>query len=327
MVKFVIALMTLLALFSPTYAHFPVFPSTVNTNVSSAYILYDYPYTYAVYTTSTSNHSVLYFGTNVTKGDAFVTSLYVPANERSLPVTLFIMGPGINGTGSAPGIVVPRGYGLLQATQEPHINLTYEPFAPSTFYSLMNISVTAPQTGRYYLVVRSRGVGNYGVALGYAEGFTAFQTLILGPQVLMAYIWEGQSPILVLLPLILVFAVGFYLLDRRMRDKGKNLIVKRTAVAGSLIILGWAGILLMQMLIGLQLTGGSSEAPITVAFVSASAIVGLSGIYRSVTMKNKKKLSDRAIFAALGIIGFYLSSGLIIGPALLVICGIIPDKE
>jgi hypothetical protein len=79
-------------------------------------------------------------------------------------------------------------------------------FTPSSYYQLISVDLIVEQSGDYYLVVY--GIGKYGLAVGYKEEFSLLEWLKIPFDVTLVHLWEGQSLLLILLPLIIIIYIG-----------------------------------------------------------------------------------------------------------------------
>jgi hypothetical protein len=254
-------------------------------------------------------------------------SLFTP--ESDFTPGLVVMGPGVPASGSVPAYVeVPAGSDAAVVHGERD-GAEYEPFTPASYYFLAEFDWTVSETGDYHIAVfePDRG-GKYGIAIGYVESFTLDEWVRVPVDAVMIHVWEGQSPLVILAPLIVTVIVGLVLL-LWMRERGleiqSNQYWRWLGMLAALLYIGTAFMLLLQMVVALSLSGADASAGVTVAFFIIPFLLGL-GILRIVLRSNWPSRNDRIFLVALGVGGIFIWAGLIVGPVLAVVAGLLPAR-
>jgi len=209
---------TICALFTAVVsAHSAVFPGN-NTSLNSAYAVNDPTKSWALYTTLQPGQ-VQYCRFDITQGESIYVQLYknTLASNLGFVPSFVLMGPGLTSNGTVPAnVAVPPGASsIVMQGQQPDKG-TYEGFGPGSFYDLGSVAVKAPATGTYYVAVYDAANGGaYGLAIGERETHTPTEYLLIPYNVFQVHLWEGQNPLVVLAPLILVVIVGLGILVMR----------------------------------------------------------------------------------------------------------------
>jgi hypothetical protein len=237
---------------------------------------------------------------------------------------LTILGPGLPldfGEHFHDEFEIPEGYGLIHIHGEQQVVKEYEPFTPSSYYHVIDVSTTVNQSATYYLIIDSAtGSGKVGVVLGYLEYFTPLEWIKVPFDVAFVHHWEGQDYLIILLPMI-VIVFGGLLLNGYYFKLNLNMS-QLLAFTGSLMYFGSSGIIAHQMIIGLIGASYNSLFIATSIFIILPAVLGYS-ILRKVLRNNLSKGQKLrlVIYSGLGTIFW---AGYIIGP-LLVLLGLVAE--
>lgn len=174
----------------------------------------------------------------------------------------------------------------------------YEPVTPYAARDVWSYDAPAPVGGTYEIVVSgAEGEGGrYALGVGLNEGFTVGEWVGVPIAAVRIHLWEGQPLALVLAPHVAALALLFV---ARGRPATSRLLAA--------LYLGTALALAMQLL--LALAGGASPGLFGYTFTGVEIAASASlawGAWRA----------RRAwAFAALGVAGAVVWSGLLIGPA------------
>ncbi len=319
-------------------AHSPVFPEE-NHDPSTAYEIDDPAKSWAIYTWLEGEGIADYYKFTVSKGDKIQVSLIVPespSHSGFLP-SFALMGPGISQDVTLPDYMeVPEGYGTIIVNGTDPGEAVFEPFTPGWFYEVSTLTMDAPDDGTYYVAVFNPELHNdvhnhiheadsYAIIVGYVEEFTPLELILIPYRVQEIYVWEGQSRLIVFLPLPFVLIIGGLIAYRRCR-RGKHPkgISKWLAAFGGLAFIGTAVGTIYQILLAFTHTGISAEAVITLFIVIISIILGLLTLRYALRSKPKLTIWRRVGLATIGIVALFTWSGLYIGPALLIASALVP---
>ena len=316
------------ALFTPVVsAHSPVFPGN-NTSLNSAYAVNDPTKSWALYTTLQPGQ-VQYYRFDITQGESIYVQLYknTLASNLGFVPSFVLMGPGLTSNSTVPAnVAVPPGASsIVMQGQQPDKG-TYEGFGPGSFYDLGSVAVKAPATGTYYVAVYDAANGGaYGLAIGERETYTPTEYLLIPYNVFQVHLWEGQNPLVVLAPLILVVIVGLGILVMR-RDTRASLRSPFTLLGtlAGLIFIGTGAYNFAQMLLAIARSSLESEATITLILVLVPIILGVLALRIALRRRAETGIGPRVAIFALGIIALLGWTGLYVGPALALLASIMP---
>ena len=334
-----ILLVTLvLAPVTAVFAHSPVFPEE-NHGPSTAYEIGDPAKSWAIYTWLENEGIADYYKFTISEGEKIQVSLIVPdspSHSGFLP-SFALIGPGLTRNDSVPDYVeVPSGYGTIVVDGADPGKAVYEPFTPSWFYELGNLTTNAPDDGTYYVTVFNPELHNdthnhvheadgYAIIVGYVEEFTPLELVLIPYGVHEIYLWEGQSRFIVFLPILLVIIIGGVIAYwRSKRGKHPRGVSKWLAAFGGLAFIGSAVGTTYQMLLALNYTGFTVEAVITMLIAVVSIVLGVLTLWYALRSKPILTLQRRAGLFVIGLVALFAWSGLYLGPALLIAAALVP---
>ena len=325
-----LVLIALVCMAPYSLAHSPL-GSGDNESLATATVISDPTKSWAIYAELHEGGEAQYYRFDIDEGQKIHVMLFKPTDQELADFLpgFVLMGPGLTEQGEHPDYVEePSGveHQVFEGTQAS--KATYEPFSPSAFYSLAEADFQAPMTGTYYVVVyeSSRG-GRYGLAIGDIESYTLNEWILIPVSLLSVYQWAGQSLAVVLAPLIVVLVVGIVLiiwLRSRMAKPASRL--NWLGVLAGLLFVGTAMIVLMQMVLSLFQTGLVSEVAVTIIFMIIPLVLGLATLRLSLKATEEIRLRTRIYFVILGLVALFLWAGLLIGPVLAVIAGLLPKR-
>lgn len=322
-----LAVLLFLILILPVQAHVPV-TANHNHNISSAFTIENPTKSYALYGSLPAAGDVAYYEFRMQPGDRLVLSLINNGYGGPVP-DMVVMEPGIPPAqnGIPPSITVPAGYGTALIQGHPPRRAYYEPFSPGAVFEVANYSQEITTEGTYYVAVISpANKTQYGLATGYRDEFSPSEWVFVPMSVIETHLWEEQSVLEILAPFIGVVVLGFILIGRRVQRQGKKPGISfwLASVAG-LLCLGGAAITFVQMLHATNITGYTLEVIITLLFVLVPAALGLAAL-RLARQLGPRTLRYRMYLLAIGIIGLIFWAGLVIGPVLVIIAAVVPDR-
>ena len=199
------------------------------------------------------------------------------------------MGPGFANDSPLPAFVQVRaGYGhvVVNGTLKGR---DYEPFTPASYYQIGNVDITVNRTGTYYLAVfePDRG-GDFGIAIGYVESFTAGDWLLMPFSLIGIHLWEGQPLLLVLAPLLLTIVTGAIALAWRGRRNGLWPFSPRFWLGASvgLLLIGTGSMTGLQMGMALAVSENPAGGALTAIFVLLPIAWGSWTLFRAYSGKH-----------------------------------------
>ncbi|MEF8832029.1 MAG: hypothetical protein V5A66_00750 [Candidatus Thermoplasmatota archaeon] len=146
--------------------------------------------------------------------------------------------------------------------------------------------------------------------------------------VINIHIWEGQSLALIFAPMISVLAVGYGWTGwkYRKRGKGPDNIPELGILTAGLLYIGSGAMMVMQIIIAASKANPGPAVLVTIIIALIPLILGYKLWEDSSDFKHPDK-SQRAKVVVYGLVGFFVWAGLIIGPVIAIISGILPSKE
>jgi len=319
-------------------AHSPVFPEE-NHSPSTAYEIGDPAKSWAIYTWLEGEGVADYYKFEISEGEKIQVSLIVPDSPSysGFSPSFSLIGPGLTQNDNVPDYMeIPASYGVIVVNGTDPEKAVYEPFTPSWFYEVGNLTVNAPDDGTYYVAVFNpelqydahnhvhEAVG-YAIIVGYVEAFTPLELIMIPYSVQEIYVWEGQSPFIIFLPLVLVMIIGgVFVYWRSKRGKHPRGVSKWLAVFGGLAFIGTAMGTTYQILLAINYTGITVEAFITLVIVIASIILGVLTLRYALRSKPNLTIWRRVELVVIGLVALFAWSGFYLGPALLIAAALVP---
>jgi hypothetical protein len=307
------------------YAHTPLTPGGENNSIESALEIPNPTKSWTMYRELHEAEEVEYFKLHLKAGDKLQFSVSTPRSEdpHFVPGAV-VMWPGSDIEKDVPSFVeVAAGYGtsLVKGLRPPAPE--YEPFTPTSYYFVVDYVENVVQEGDYYFAVfEPQSGGKYGLAIGYVEEFTAVEWLKIPFDLLGIHVWEGQSLLMILAPLLLTLIIGFPLLQ--MRYKLPIGLVTSVGLTAGLLDVGSGLMTLVQMVIAVNGAAQTETYPLTLLFALIPIVLGALISLKTVRYKSGWSTKDRAIIIILGALGLVFWAGLIAGPILAIILALSP---
>lgn len=258
-----------------------------------------------------------HYALDLKEGEELRVSVFV-TDPETLPL-LIVSGPDIEPAGKIPGCIetADPDHTRLIETVLPE-KAEYEPFTPEAIYPVGRYSKIIETPGYYYVTIAgSEKAGNVGIAPGYVEKFAPVEWIMIPLLTAGVHVWEGQPVLVVLLPLLLTIACGFVLIGRRWLSL---LPWNKCAIFASFFYIGGAAMVVLQIIIALIKTGWTSMAFITIFFVIIQLLLGFI-ILRTGRSTKKATWKTVIVLFTVGILGFVVWAGLIIGPVISIMAG------
>lgn len=305
-------------------AHAPISVGS-NEDIANATVFLDPEKSYVLYTELHEGGEGQYYRFPLKAGQRLYGSLQVPGPDSMVP-SLVIIGPGFALSGDVPPFVeVPTGSSAMVVAGGPPGKPSYEPFTPQPIFEVARFNVTVPQDGDYYVAVYGPEAGKYSLAPGYVEEFTVDEWLLIPWSVISIHLWEGQSPAYIFAPLVVVVVGGLalFVLYRRKRGPRPDIPGWLILVAG-LMYLGGAAMTGLQAVHAVNLTGYDSGVILTLMFILGPVLLGLWALWLGVKSPAPGPSLRRGVsMIVVGALGLGLWAGLIVGPLLAIVGGIL----
>jgi hypothetical protein len=328
--KFVVllfAFFTLSWIVFPALAHTPLNPSGEIHSLETAFEVPNPTKSWTLYRELHHEGEAEYYKIHLNVGDRLKVSLYTKESKENFTPHLIIMGEGFMLADSLPGFIeVPEGYGANIVAPSMPEKPEYEPFTPASYYYLIDVDETLSKEGDYYLTIYDPNSeeGKYGIAIGYKEEFTLSEWLLIPFDVISIHEWEGQSLIVILMPLLLSLALGLILLAWKSLVKPE--IFNVLGIVAGLFYVGSGFMLLMQMLFALYGALFNALVLLTLIFITLPLVLGYFLLKQTIRSERSLSKRERIVFLVLGLVGLFTWSGLLIGPSLALVAGILPNK-
>lgn len=317
-------LLVLALLAAPALAHVPAFGAD-NDSPGSATVVTNPTKSWAFYDSVTAGGAAYYQATYL-DGERLYVSLYTP--NPSLTPSLVVLMPGGEVAGDVPAAVeVPEGYGATVIEGESTDAAEFEPFTPGAYFYTVQVDRDVQDGGTYLFAVYEPGgtAGPVGMAVGDTEQFTPAEFLTVPLDVLAVHAWEGDSPLFVFGPGVVVALAGAALLRRRLADRDAPLTRWALGLA-ALAILGTSAMLATQLAVALAMTGPTAAAVLTLVLVVLPGMLA-TYLWRVATAADLALTRRRRAGLAVAGIGSLLSwGGLLLAPLVPLGLAVLPAR-
>jgi len=191
------------------------------------------------------------------------------------------------------------------------------------YYFVVNYAQSIQQEGDYYFAVyEPDSGGKYNLAIGYVEEFTAIEWLKIPFDVLTIHIWEGQSLLMILAPLLLTLIIGFLFLQTRYKLSFE--LATSLGVLAGLLYTGTGLMTMFQMILAASGATQTDMIPLTLIFAVIPIILGVLILRKTINHKDSWSISDHLAIVVLGALGLVFWAGLIAGPIFIMTLGLLP---
>ncbi|MCJ7713580.1 hypothetical protein MUO66_03875 [Candidatus Bathyarchaeota archaeon] len=314
-------------IFSSARAHTPLNPGDEIHSLDTAFEIPNPTKSWTLYRELHNEGEAEYFKLHLNTGERLRANLYIKEIAENFSPNLIIIGEDLPDTDLLPVFIeIPEGFGASLIESSIPEKPEYEPFTPASYYYLVDVDEPISKEGDYYVVVYEPNLeeGKYGIAIGYKEEFTVSEWLLIPFDVIGIHQWEGQSLILILAPLLLSLVFGFVLLAWKSLIKLDLFNV--LGISAGLLYVGSGLMLIMQMILALIGSTYDSLIVLTLIFGALPMLLGFVLVRKIVLFKGQLSTVDRIVLVVLGLAGFFTWSGLLIGPALVIIVSLLPNQ-
>jgi hypothetical protein len=317
----------ILLLIFPVQAHVPL-SNTGNGTLEGAVVVDNPLKTYVFYGDIHEPDEVAYYRFDMHSGDLLAVSLMNSGKDSPVP-DMIVLGPEqARQPGEIPAdVTIPDGYGAEIVRGKKPLSAEYEPFGPAAIFPVANYSHRVTTSGTFYVAIVSQiGDTPYSIATGDREEFSPAEWVTVPIGVIRTHLWEGQDIISILAPFLAVTILGSLLIVRREGKKGTHhQPAFWLAIVAGLCYLGGAAVTLVQIVRALAITGLSSGIVITLFFALIAVSLGLAAL-RFTRTPEPWPGKVRILFGVIALLGIIFWSGMLVGPVLVLIAAIIPDR-
>ena len=319
-----------LLLVSFALAHSPIIPEN-NERLGSATIIPNPIKSWVIYGELHEGMEAQYYRFNISKDQRIHLSLLKSTNLDNMDFLpdFALMGPGIQNQGDIPEyveLISNDGLIVVGGTQPSEAN--YEPFSASSFYQLAELDIDAPVSGTYYIAVYepTKG-GQYGLAVGDREEYSMSEWILIPIRLISIYQWDGQSMLIIFLPVIVVFAMGTLIMVFWKKSWIPKTPFEYAGVLAGLLFFGSSAMIFFEMVLALTRAPMVLEVAITIITGLFPILLGVTGLL--VIYKNREKVDirKRAYFIIIGILALFLWAGFLVGPCIALLASILPSGK
>jgi len=170
--------------------------------------------------------------------------------------------------------------------------------------------------------------GNFAIAVGYQETFSFTEWVTVPFTVLITHLWNHQTPLTIIAPILLTLLLGFVLLLWRYPHlRTKQELITWVGITVGLLFIASGILILYQMGIALLQVPASPQIAITILFGTIPIILGLLAIRSFVSTDWQHKPHQLLLLFILAILALFLWAGWILGPILLMLASAIASIQ
>jgi hypothetical protein len=307
-------------------AHVPLFMEGGHT-LEEAVLIENPTKSWVIYSTIHEAAEPHYFYFEMEAGERIRLILHVPVPDglQGFRPRLALMGNGLTNLSTPPDYLeMPNGAGvmILEPTT-PHPE--YEGFTPTSFYELYDLDITASTTGEYYLAYyEPTRTGNFAVAIGYQEIFTFTEWVTVPFSVLVTHLWNYQTPVTLIAPLVITLLIGYILVYWRSPAlRTRDQILSWLGITAGLLFIASGMFIFYQMGVALLQVPANAQIGITIAFGLLPVLFGLFTLRSCISTEWTRNPRQLLLLFILGILALFFWAGWIFGSSLLLITAII----
>ncbi|TFG32388.1 hypothetical protein EU528_03515 [Candidatus Thorarchaeota archaeon] len=309
-----------------TSAHIPIVPED-GTTLATATEIIDPWKSWFYYSEIAPGDSHYYsFEAMADERIRFMVNVPLPEGDRGFLPTFILMGPGISNQGTPDAsIEIPSGAEVMvieSSTLEPE----FEGFTPLSQYKTVDLNMSAPETGTYYIAIYDGTIGGrYALVTGYVEAYSITGWIAVPLDAMIILQWSGQNLFLILLPMFIPLILGLFFLVWRHRSVfNLQQLPSILGTMGGLMFLGSSLSFFTQMVLALLYAPYNWTIIATIIFITIPLLLGV--VTLMITHKENwiQKKSRLLSLIIIGIIAPFVWAGLFIGPIFVIVAGIIP---
>jgi hypothetical protein len=205
----------------------------------------------------------------------------------------------------------------------------FEGFTPTSFLELYDLDIYAPTTGRYYLAYYEPTMtGNFAIAIGYEETFTFTEWVTVPITVLVTHIWNYQTPLSLLAPVLITLLLGFVILYWRVpRLQSRTQLLTWIGITAGLLFIASGIFIFYQTVLALLQVPANALVTIPIIFGSLPIVLGLLTIRSCLSRGWTQKPWHLLRLIILSALALFLWAGWILGPVLLMLTAILPALQ
>lgn len=299
-----------------------------NESLENASVIEDPTKSWAIYAELHAGGEAQYFRFLMPKGERIYVQLFIPTDADSVGFTpgLVIMGPRVPIQGTVPAYVdVPEGADAHVIPGVRPAQATFEPFSPGAFLELAVFDMAAPEDGVYYVAVHEPNRdGRYGLAIGLRESFTVTEWMTTPLSLIGVYLWQGESPIFIVAPVLVTFAVTLPFLWQRWGSRRSPTVW--AAAAAGILFLSSGALILTQLGYAATQAYAGLQALVAIGFAAISLLLGYFTLRLALRTKDAPDRKVRLRFAIFGALALVAWSGFLVGPFIALTASVLPSR-
>jgi hypothetical protein len=199
-------------------------------------------------------------------------------------------------------------------------------FTPLSQYMTVDLNMSAPETGTYYIAVYDGTIGGrYALVSGYVEAYSLIGWIMVPLDVFILLQWSGQNLLFILLPYFIPLIIGLLFLYWKHRSAfSKDRLSSLLGTFGGLMFLGSSLSFSSQTFYALSQAPANWTIWASVIFTVVPLLLGLLTM-RLVHEENWEQSNIKLLtLVIIGLIAPFVWAGLFIGPILVIATGIVP---
>ena len=307
-------------------AHIPIVPND-GTTLATATEIID-PWKSWFYYSHLDAGVVHYYSFEATAGERirFMLNVPIPEGERGFTPNLVLMSSGVTNQGAPPvSLEIPGSAGVM-VIESGTLEAEYEGFTPVSQYTTVDLNMSAPSTGTYYVAIyEETNDGRYALVTGYIEAYGLLEWIMVPSMAITIIMWSGQSLLFILLLILLPLILGLIFLAVRQRTAfSKERVLTFIGTIGGLLFLGSSFSFFSQMTLALLAAPYNWIVIVSILFALAPLILGVATVRIVHTEGWENKRSKNLTLIIIGLIAPFVWAGLYIGPVLVIGAGLVP---
>lgn len=307
-------------------AHIPKVPDD-GTTIGTATEIID-PWKSWFYHSQLDAGEIQYYSFEANQGERirFMLKVPIPEGDRGVAPGLVLMGASVADQGTHPsGLEVPVGAGVIVIPPDT-LEAEYEGFTPLSQYTSVDLNMSAPSTGTFYVAVFAGSTGGrYALVTGYVEAYDLLQWITVPSMAITIMMWSGESLLFILLIMFLPLIIGLVLLAIRQKSIfSKERALTLIGAMGGLLILGSSFSFFIQMILSLLQAPYNWTVIVSLVFITIPSVLSLA-VLRTVNSEAwENKRGKKITLVLIGIVAPFVWAGLYLGPILVFVSGIMP---
>jgi hypothetical protein len=232
----------------------------------------------------------------------------------------------VTNQGTPPAFLeIPGGAGVM-VLESGILEAEYEGFTPLSQYTSVDINMSAPATGTYYIAVyEETNGGRYALVTGYVEAYNVLEWILVPIMAITIIMWSGQNLFFILTPMLLPLILGLaYLLRRHRSVFSKARALTLIGTIGGLLFLGSSFSFFTQMTFALLQAPYNWTVMVSLIFATIPLILGIAVLQTVHSEDWSSQQGKKILLIILGLISPFVWTGYYLGSILVLCAGLVP---